>query len=303
MTLKFRCYIDLPSHASGGFDHADIHLSSGKVFLAHTANGTVEIIDGLKDCHLTTIRDCPEASGVLCAQHENLTFAASRGEGKVIVIDANDNNVLRELKVGPKPNGLAWDPVRKQLLVTDVEKYQAMVLDPYSGDILSTIILPGRPRWCIHDKTSDLFLINIQDPPGLVLLEPKTGSQKSFLPVSALGPHGLDLDDAGHAFIACDAKKVVLIDIASGCEISSISIGGEPDVIWYNQSRKRLYCAIGKPGIMEVIDTKEFVISEGVRTEEGAHTLAFNPSKQLLYAFLPKSCRVAVYEEIQKSFV
>lgn len=165
MTLKFRNHIDLPGHASGGFDHVDIHLSSGKVFLAHTANGTVEIIDGLKNCHLATIRGCPEASGVLCAQRENLVFAASRGEGKVIAIDANDNNVLRELDVGPKPNGLAWDPVRKQLLVADVEKYQAMVLDPYSGCILSTIILLGRSRWCMHDKMFDLFMVNIQDPP------------------------------------------------------------------------------------------------------------------------------------------
>lgn len=297
MALKFRNYIDLPSHNSGGFDHADIHLSSGKVFLAHTANGTVEIINGLKNCHLATIQGCPEASGVLCAQSENLIFVASRGEGKVLVIDANSNNVLRELKVGPKPNGLAWDSVRKQLLVADIEKYQAMILDPYSGESLSTIILPERPRWCTYDKRSDLFLVNIRDPPGLALLEPKTGSQKSFLPVSALGPHGLDLDGAGHAFIACDAKKVILIDIDNGHEISSVPIGGEPDVIWYNQSRRRLYCAIGKPGIIEVIDTKEFVISEEIKTEEGTHTLAFNSSKQFLYAFLPKSCRIAVYEE------
>ncbi len=297
MTLKFRCYIGLPGHTSGGFDHADVHLSSGKVFLAHTANGTIEIIDGLKNCHLATIRGCPEASGVLCAQRENHVFAASRGEGKVIVIDANDNNILRELKVGPKPNGLSWDPIRKQLLVADVEKYQAMLLDPHSGEILSTTILPGRPRWCSYSKMSELFLLNIQDPPGLVLVEPKTGNQKSFLPVSAFGPHGLDLDGTGHAFIACDAKKVVLMDIENGCEISSISIGGEPDVIWHNHSGKRLYCAIGKPGIIEVIDTKEFVISEGIKTEEGAHTLAFDSNRQCLYSFLPKSCRVAVYEE------
>lgn len=297
MALKFRNYIDLPSHNSGGFDHADIHLSSGKIFLAHTANGTVEIIDGLKNCHLATIQDCPEASGVLCAQSENLTFVASRGEGKVLVIDANGNNVLRELKVGPKPNGLAWDSVRKQLLVADVGKYQVMILDPYSGEFLSTIILPERPRWCTYDKRSDLFLVNIRDPPGLALLDPKTRSQKNFLSVSAPGPHGLDLDSIGHAFIACDAKKLVLIDIKNGREISSVSIGGEPDVIWYNKSRRRLYCAIGKPGIIEVIDSKEFVISERIKTEEGAHTLAFNSNTHLLYAFLPKSCRVAVYEE------
>lgn len=297
MALKFRNYIDLPSHNSGGFDHADIHLSSGKVFLAHTANGAVEIIDGLKNNHLTTIRGCPEASGILCAQDENTVFAASRGVGKVIVMDANNGQILRELKTGPKPNGLAWDVMREQLLVADVERLQAMLFDPYSGEVLATAMLPGRPRWCVYDQRSDLFLVNIRDPAGLVLLMPKNLDQKNFLPVSAPGPHGLDLDAAGHAFIACDAKKIILIDIENGREISSVSIGGEPDVIWYNKSRRRLYCAIGKPGIIEVIDSKEFAISERIKTEEGAHTLAFNSNTQLLYAFLPKSCRAAVYEE------
>ncbi len=298
MVLQFKCYIDLPHHISGGFDHADVHLSSGKVFVAHTANGTVEVIDGLRNCHLVTIQGCSEASGVLCAQRENLVFAASRGEGKIIVIDANDNQILKELKVGPKPNGLAWDSEHKHLLVADVEKHQAVVLNPHSGDVISTTMLPGRPRWCSYSKMVNSFLINIQTPPGLALLESITGSQKNFWPVSALGPHGLDLDDTGHAFVACDAKKVVLIDTSSGCEILSTSISGEPDVIWNNRHRKRLYCAIGKPGVIEVIDTKEFVVSESIKTEEGAHTLTFNPDKQYLYSFLPKSCRVAVYEEI-----
>lgn len=49
MVLKFNSYIRLPFHSSGGFDHADVHLQSGTVFVAHTANGTVEIIDGLKN--------------------------------------------------------------------------------------------------------------------------------------------------------------------------------------------------------------------------------------------------------------
>ncbi|MHB8602545.1 MAG: YncE family protein [Nitrosotalea sp.] len=297
MTLKFRNHINLPGHNSGGFDHADVHISSGKVFVAHTANGTVEMIDGLKNHHLATIRGCQEASGILCAQDEDIVFAASRGAGKVMVMDANNGQILSELKTGPRPNGLAWDTMRKQLLVADVERLQAILFDPYSEDVLAMAMLPGRPRWCIYDQRSDLFLVNIQDPAGLVLLMPKNLDQKNFLPVSALGPHGLDLDATGHAFIACDAKKVILMDIRDGREISSVSIGGEPDVIWYNKSRRRLYCAIGKPGIIEVIDTKEFVISEGIKTEEGAHTLAFNSSKQILYTFLPKSCRVAVYEE------
>lgn len=103
-----RQYIDLPSHSQlgvgGGFDHADIHTSSARVFVAHTATGNIEVIDGEKLCHIKTIQGCKEASGILCAQEENLVFAAARGDGKVLVIDPVSEKIMREITVGPKPN-------------------------------------------------------------------------------------------------------------------------------------------------------------------------------------------------------
>jgi hypothetical protein len=47
-----------------------------------------------------------------------------------------------------------------------------------------------------------------------------------------------------------------------------------------------------------VIDTQKTIVDEKVNTEEGVHTLAFDKKRQKLYAFLPKSCRAAVYKEI-----
>ncbi len=114
--LILRHYIDLPPHPEGDFDHGDVYLESGRVFVANTAAGTVEVIDGERLHHLATIPGCPEASGVLCAQDEALVFAAARGAGKLLVIDPATNAVLRTIAVGPRPNGLAWDRRRKRLL-------------------------------------------------------------------------------------------------------------------------------------------------------------------------------------------
>ncbi len=88
MVLKLERYVPLPQHQSGGFDHGDVYSANGYVYVAHTATGTVEIIDGLRGTHVKTIPGCPEASGVVCAQAEGLAFAASRGSGKILVINA-----------------------------------------------------------------------------------------------------------------------------------------------------------------------------------------------------------------------
>src|SRR2546425_3967277 len=134
--LALRQYISLPPHPEGDFDHGDVYLESGRVFVANTAAGTVEVIDGEHLHHLTTIPDCPEASGVLAAQDDALIFAAARGAGKLLVIDPTTNAVLRTIAVGSRPNGLAWDSLHKRLLVADVADNTARVVDPQGGQII-----------------------------------------------------------------------------------------------------------------------------------------------------------------------
>ncbi len=298
MTLSIIQFINLPPHQSGGFDHADVHIRSGRTYVAHTANGTVEVIDGEYAKHLATITGCPEASGVKCAQDENLVFAAARGNHRFLIIDALTNNVLDEVEAGSMPNGLAWNSSRKQLLVADVQDNHARLIDPYSKKLTSATKLPGRPRWCVYSRKMDVYLVNIREPAGVAMLTPENVLHKVFMSISVAGPHGLEIDDRNdRAYVACDGGAVVVLDLNTGHEEATIPIGGSPDVIWLNTERQRLYCAIGRPGVIEVIDTEKLIVDERVITEEGAHTLTFDKKRQRLYAFLPKSCRTALYEE------
>jgi hypothetical protein len=98
--LALRKYIDLPFHPAGDFDHGDVYLPNGYVFIANTAAGTVEVVDGERFHHIATVPGCPEASGVLCAQEERLVFAAARAEGKFLIIDAVSLKVLRLMLSG-----------------------------------------------------------------------------------------------------------------------------------------------------------------------------------------------------------
>ncbi|MHB8566995.1 MAG: YncE family protein [Nitrososphaerales archaeon] len=291
--------IKLPPHTTeGSFDHADVHIQSSRVFVANTANGTVEVIDGEELRHLATIQGCPEASGVLCAQKEDLVFAASRGTGKILAVNAHSLKVEQEFTVGSKPNGLAWDSKRKHLLVADVQDSTVRLTDPLKGQALSSFKLAGRPRWCCYDKKYDVFFVNIKEPPQVVVLSAEELMESTVIPISKAGPHGMDIDEEGRRlFVACDASTIVALDLQTKQEIKTIQISGQPDVLWYNSQRSRLYCAVGSPGVIEVIDTKSMDIVEKVATEEDAHTLTFDQFRQRLYSFLPHSCSVQVYKE------
>jgi DNA-binding beta-propeller fold protein YncE len=273
------------------------------VFVAHTAANTIEVFHGARGAYYMTIPECHAGSGVLCAQDEGIVFAAARGAGKVLVIESRSGRVRREITVGPRPNGLAWDPDRKRLLVADVQTNQALLLTPLDASPGVTeqpaqiIPLPGRPRWCVYDSARSHFLINIREPACVAILSALTGKRIALWPVSAGGPHGLDLDlDSGRAFVACDAGVVVALGLDNGREMGHARIAGAPDAIWYNAAHERLYVAIEDPGVIDVINTQAMSLEEEIVTERGAHTTAFDPIRQRLYVFLPTSCRAAIFE-------
>jgi DNA-binding beta-propeller fold protein YncE len=283
----------------GGFDHGDVHANSGRVFVAHTANDTIEVIDGERLELERTVPGCPKGSGILCTQGDSpLVFAAARGTGKVLVLDSVTCQLRNEVAVGPKPNGLAWDSGRRRLLVADVDDFQARLVDPHTGVTLRSTVLPGRPRWCVFDRARDRFLVNVRDPACVVALDAGTGMLTAQITVSAAGPHGLDLDAGTHrAFVACDAGVVVVVDLTRDQEMAHLQISGEPDAIWFNARRQRLYVTIGQPGLLDVVDCQRMAIAERVSTEEGARTTAFDAGRQLVYVFLPRSHRAAVCQE------
>lgn len=295
--LKRISTIPLPKHTDGGFDHADVHLDTGRVFVAHTANGTIEIIDGERLQHMGTIQECPEASGILCAQREELVFAAARATGRILKIDARSLDVTNKFLAGARPNGLAWDSQRKRLLVADVADFNARIIDPDSGNIVVTVKLSGGPRWCVYDVARDQFLINVKDPPRLDVVSAESGVQAASIPISAAGPHGLQHDGGGRVYIACDAASLIELSLNDAKESRKIQISGPPDVLWYNSKLHELYCAIGRPGVIDVIDTGRMEKIDRVETEEGAHTLTFDNRRQRLYSFFPKKNCAEVYQE------
>ena len=291
--------IDLPGKGEGEYDHGDVHLHSGRVFVANTAAGTVEVVDGIGLKHIGTVEACPEASGVLCATGEEMVFAAARATGKVLVIEPNSLETIRILDAGSSPNGIAWDSVRKNVAVADVKDNILRLFNPGRSSPISAFSLPGRPRWCAYDMQRDRFLVNIREPAGVCVVKTGTDAQltqSAFIGISGKGPHGLAIDGASNrGFVACDSAELVTFDLRSGVEEAKIEIAGAPDVVWFNPENRELYCAIGDEGMIQVIDTAGVKIVQELKTERGAHTFAFDERRQKLYAFLPSSCKARVF--------
>jgi len=295
--------VDLPAHVgSGGFDHAAVHRRTGLVYVAHTANGAVDVIDGVAGRFVESIGGLPAVAGALVSDEHDLVFTSNRGEDTVGMFTAGAPAQVLKVGVGVKPNGLAYDPIRRRLLAANVgeparrDSFTVTLVDTDARRRIADVPVPGRTRWTVWDSAAEVFHVNVMDPPVMVVVDPGRVAVTRTVEVPAVGPHGLDLDVAARRlFCACDGGRLVELDADTGQVVRDAPLAGVPDVVFFNAALARLYVAIGDPGVIEVFDTRSLRRSESVTTEKGAHTLAYDADRSLVYAFLPGSHRAAVH--------
>ena len=300
-------YIDLPEHhAEGGFDHADIHAPSDRLYVAHTGNNAVDVIDCAQDRYLESVPGLTAVAGALVSEVRGLVFTSNRGENTVSVFAPGAEQDAFKIGVGVKPNGLAFDPVRGILIAANVgdpsiaDSHTVSVVDIARRQRLAEIKAPGRTRWAMYDPARELFFVNIASPPCIVAIDARNPTRiaKEY-EIPATGPHGLGLDSAtGRLLCACDAGILFAIDADSGRVLCNVSLSGAPDVVFLNTQFRRLYVAIGDPGVIDVINVDTMQREEVVPTEAGAHTIALDQKRNKIYAFLPQSHRAAVFVDM-----
>jgi DNA-binding beta-propeller fold protein YncE len=305
MALRRVGNVDLPAHVTtGGFDHAAVHRRTGRVYVAHTANDALDVIDGAAGRYVGSIPDLPAVAGALVSDEHDLVFTSNRGDNTVGIFSPADERRVDKVAVGVRPNGLAYDPARRRLLAANVGdparpgSFTVSVVDVAARRMIADVPVAGRTRWTVVDAEAGVFYVNIADPPLIVVVDAAELRQRRAFEIPAAGPHGLDLDAARRRlYCACDAGRLVEVDADSGKALRMAELSGVPDVVFFNPTLARLYVAVGEPGVIDVFDTETLTRVEVVATEAGAHTTAWDPHGQRLYVFLPRSHRASVYRE------
>ena len=292
-------FIPIPGGSKPGFDHADVWLGDlgSRLYVAHTGADRVDVIDCRARTFLRSLDGLPGVAGVLIDQEHDLLFTSDRATARLSVFRCSDEALLGHVTVGPNPNGLAYDRLRRRLYSFNVgAPYTASVVDVDSLQAIAELPLPGRPRWALYDEERDHIYVNIQDPPEIVVIDAAHTTIETAFPVPSSGPHGLGLD-ADRLFCAADGGELLVLDRDDGKVVTSLPLPGPPDVVMHDLESHRVYIAIGDPGSVCSFDSERLERIETVETEQGAHTIGWDPATRSLYVFCPQSGGAAVFEE------
>src|SRR5262249_13084114 len=292
-------FVEVPPGAKPGFDHADVCRQGGRMYVAHTGADRVDVLDCRARRFVRSLPALPGVAGVLVDEEHDLLFTSDRGAARVSVFRCSDEELLGRVEVGPHPNGLAYDSRRRRVHSFNLgeplgEGCTSSVIDVDAMTVVGEVALPGRPRWATYHYPSDLIYANVRDPAVILRLDPEAATIQSSIGVPVEGPHGLWVE-GDRLYCAADGGALVVIDRDRGEIVASVPLPGVPDVVWHDGA-ERLYVAVGDPGSVTVIDTDALTVVETVVTEQGAHTLAWDPVSETLSVFFPASSGAALYQ-------
>ena len=75
MSLQLLGHVELPGNLKpGGFDHAALHCASGRLYVAHTANDALDVIDCVRNRYLHSIPNLTGVAGAFVSEEQDLGF-------------------------------------------------------------------------------------------------------------------------------------------------------------------------------------------------------------------------------------
>ncbi len=287
MSLIAAGTIEIPNSRGSAFDHGAFEPETRRVFMAHTARDSLEVVDADTSQHLATLRGFPEAAGVVAG--EGRVLVTNRGSASLAWVDARTLETRAVLNTGPRPNGVAIVPSLQVAVVAcigdDTHAPQLQILG-LEGDRKWSVDLPGRPRWCVVDAKEERVFLAIRNPSMVLVATLPELKAVQHWPLPSDGAHGMDINHAANLlYVACDAGLLVEVDVRSGQMQRKWPLAGVPDATFFNPTSGLVHVAIEDPGLIQTVDPRTGTSTQFI-TAKGAKTTALvEPDR--LYVFSP----------------
>ncbi len=228
----------------------------------------------------------PGVHGVIAVPKLHRVFASATDAHQVLTINSKSGAILARAPAGAYPDGLAYDPVTRQVFVSDETGGVETVVDA-RGRRIATIPLGGEAGNVQYDAGSKRILVDVQTRGEIAIIDPR--SKRVVRRVALQGcasPHGLLIDSSRRlAFVACDANaRLLTLDLRTMEVTGNAGVGDSPDVLAFDPSLRRLYVS-AESGVVAVFAERARSLAKlgQALLAPHAHTVAVDPRTHLVY--------------------
>ena len=288
--LQLKQTIPLPG-VEGRIDHLDLDAAGERLFVCALGNNTAEVLDLRKGERVHTISGLGSPQGLVYIAELNRLFVANDKGGICKIYDAKSFQTVGELNFKDDADNVRFDSAAKKIYV-GFGSGGIAVANAADGKQIGSIKLSAHPEAFELEKNGERIFVNVPNSRHVAVIDRKKGEViATWKTDGAFGNFPMAFDEAKHRlFIGCRIpSKLVVLNTESGDAVAKIDISGDPDDVFYDSKRHRIYaiCGAGKIDIIEQTDANTYKAVTKIDTADGARTGLFVPERDTLFVAVP----------------
>jgi len=288
--LQLKQTIPLPG-VEGRIDHFALDAAGERLFVCALGNNTVEVLDLRKGERVRSITGLGAPQGIAYIPELDRLFVANDKGGIFKIYHAKSFQLVGELNFKDDADNVRYDNTTKKIYV-GFGSGGIAIINAVDGKQLGSITLAAHPEAFELEKHGRRIFVNVPNARQVAVIDRDRGGViATWKTDGTFGNFPMALDENNHRlFIGCRMpSKLVVLNTESGDVVTSIGISGDPDDVFYDSRRHRIYaiCGAGKIDIIEQTDASNYKAITKIDTADGARTGLFVPERDTLFVAVP----------------
>jgi len=297
------------ANVPGRFDHLTIDLEGERLFVAAITNNTVEVLDLRAGSRIRTMTGFGKPQGILYVHDLDRLFVASLTDGTLKSFRGDSLEPLETVQLSAGADIAGYDPARRLLYVghggKDAGKSygELTVVDAEKAKRVAEMRLAAHPGGFAFEERGAKLFLTISQANQIAVVDRRKWALSATWPVTGVTAA---VDEANHRLFVGARKppSVIVLDSRSGRVVTTLPGGDEPQGIFFDAARGRIYVSCGEgDGFISVyrqLSADRYEALPRIPTAPDARTSLWVPELNRLYLAVPghgdREAEVQAYE-------
>jgi DNA-binding beta-propeller fold protein YncE len=276
----------------GGMDHLAVDPKRGRLFVANTVNGSLDVVDLKAGKLLKQVSGQGRIRGIAYSPEADRVFVGSGTGGVCNVFDGESFDLIKSVPLGVDADNVRYNPRTRRIYVVHADT-ELSVIDSKDFTLRSPIALPKSLGAFQLEASRPRMYVNAKADSQVVVIDTDKDEVIARFPVAPSGANAaVAIDEPNRRlFVGCrQDPSLIVMDSDSGKVVASVPIPGDVDDLCFDARRKRIYASCGEGAIAVVrqVGPDQYEPLARIPTVKGARTSAFNAADGRFYLAVPR---------------
>lgn len=279
-----------------GWDYIAVDSVGRRIYVSRSIR--VDVLNEDTGTQVGTIEDTPGVHGIAIDPKSKHGFTSNGKEDKVSMFDTTSLRLIKKIDVGKGPDGIYFDAASGRVFTNNHHSHDITAIDAASGEVVGNVPVDGDGEG-IAAGGDHLIYVALKDKNQIAVFDPKTLEVKRRLAVDGITePGALAVDpDNNRVFVAGHVKTMLVLDGASGKQVTALPIGSGTDAAAFDKKDHLIFFSNGEGNISVIHEetADKYEAEPSVITQQSAKTMAFDTRTGKL--FLPAATMIVTPAE------